>query len=93
MAPFGNGLSTQPARPPKGEQRCISTANGSAAGPATGETIGEVPDCGDADIEAAIAAAHAAFGSWRKTTAYERSQLLYRAWELMRDRAAANSPS
>jgi len=54
--------------------------------PATGETIGEVPDCGDADIEAAIAAAHAAFDSWRKTTAYERSQLLYRAWELMRKR-------
>lgn len=54
--------------------------------PATGETIDEVPDCGDADIEAAIAAAHAAFGSWRKTTAYERSQLLYRAWELMRER-------
>ena len=61
--------------------------------PATGETIDEVPDCGDADIEAAIAAAHTAFGSWRQTTAYERSQLLYRAWELMRDRAAANSPS
>ena len=54
--------------------------------PATGETIDEVPDCGDADIEAAIAAAHAAFDSWRKTTAYERSQLLYRAWELMRKR-------
>jgi len=54
--------------------------------PATGETIDEVPDCGDADIEAAIAAAHTAFGSWRQTTAYERSQLLYRAWELMRER-------
>lgn len=51
--------------------------------PATGETIGEVPDCSDEDIEAAIAAAHRAFASWKKTTAYERSGLLYRAWELM----------
>lgn len=54
--------------------------------PATGETIDAVPDCKGADIEAAIAAAHKAFASWRRTTAYERSQLLYRAWELMRER-------
>ena len=51
--------------------------------PATGETIGRVPDCTDQDIEAAIASADQAFRAWRKTTAYERSQLLYRAWELM----------
>lgn len=51
--------------------------------PATGETIGEVPDCTDSDIEAAIAGAVAAFAEWRKTTAYHRAQLLYRAWELM----------
>ncbi|MGC8119914.1 NAD-dependent succinate-semialdehyde dehydrogenase [Marinobacter sp. VGCF2001] len=51
--------------------------------PATGEVIGEVPDCTDQDIEAAIAAAHNRFGEWKTTTAYHRSQLLYRAWELM----------
>jgi len=51
--------------------------------PATGETIGRVPDCTAQDIEAAIAAADQAFRAWRKTTAHERSQLLYRAWELM----------
>lgn len=51
--------------------------------PATGEIIGQVPDCTDQDIEAALAAADLAFRDWRKTTAYERSQLLYRAWELM----------
>lgn len=51
--------------------------------PATGETIGQVPDCTDQDIEAALAAADLAFRDWRKTTAYQRSQLLYRAWELM----------
>ena len=51
--------------------------------PATGEIIGQVPDCTDQDIEAALAAADLAFRDWRKTTAYQRSQLLYRAWELM----------
>ncbi|TVT33382.1 NAD-dependent succinate-semialdehyde dehydrogenase [Marinobacter vinifirmus] len=51
--------------------------------PATGEIIGQVPDCTDQDIEAALSAADFAFRDWRKTTAYERSQLLYRAWELM----------
>ena len=53
------------------------------ANPATGEIIGQVPDCTDQDIEAALAAADLAFRDWRKTTAYQRSQLLYRAWELM----------
>lgn len=51
--------------------------------PATGEIIGQVPDCTDQDIEAALSAADFAFRDWRKTTAYQRSQLLYRAWELM----------
>lgn len=51
--------------------------------PATGEVVGEVPDCTDSDIEAAITAADVAFRAWRKTTAYDRSRLLYRAWELM----------
>ncbi|WP_323750202.1 NAD-dependent succinate-semialdehyde dehydrogenase [Marinobacter sp.] len=51
--------------------------------PATGEVIGHVPDCSDQDIEAAITAADCAFKEWKKTTAYHRSQLLYRAWELM----------
>ncbi|MFV8572038.1 NAD-dependent succinate-semialdehyde dehydrogenase [Marinobacter sp. SBS5] len=55
----------------------------SVTNPATGEVIGQVPDCTDQDIEAAITAADYAFKEWRKTTAYHRSQLLYRAWELM----------
>lgn len=54
--------------------------------PATGETIDTVPDCSEADIDAAIGAAHVAFSGWRATTAYERAQLLYRAWELMNER-------
>src|SRR5690554_4458880 len=55
----------------------------SVANPATGEIIGHVPNCTDQDIETAIAAADCAFKEWKKTTAYYRSQLLYRAWELM----------
>lgn len=51
--------------------------------PATGEVIGQVPDCTDQDIETAIRAADHAFKEWKNTTAYQRSQLLYRAWELM----------
>ena len=55
----------------------------SVTNPATGEVIGKVPDCTDQDIEAAITAADYAFREWKKTTAYQRSQLIYRAWELM----------
>ncbi|AZT82565.1 NAD-dependent succinate-semialdehyde dehydrogenase [Marinobacter sp. NP-4(2019)] len=51
--------------------------------PATGEVIGRVPDANEHDIEAAVAAADIAFADWKKTTAYQRSELLYRAWELM----------
>lgn len=51
--------------------------------PATGEEIGRVVDGGQAEAQAAIAAAHAAQKSWRATTAYQRSAMLYKAWELM----------
>lgn len=54
--------------------------------PATGDIIGEVPDCTSDDIEAAIAAASDALKSWKQTTAYYRSGLLYRAWEIMLSR-------
>lgn len=54
--------------------------------PASSEVIGEVPDCTPEDIEAAIAAASEALKGWKQTTAYERSGLLYRAWEIMLSR-------
>ncbi len=54
--------------------------------PASGEVIGEVADCAPEDIDAAIAAASEALKSWKQTTAYERSGLLYRAWEIMLSR-------
>jgi succinate-semialdehyde dehydrogenase/glutarate-semialdehyde dehydrogenase len=55
--------------------------------PATGESLGRVPDGGAADATAAVDAAHAAFPAWSRTTAFERSRLLYRAWELMTERS------
>ncbi len=57
--------------------------------PATGEAIGSVPDGGAEDAGDAIAAADAAFGTWSATTARTRSDLLYRAWQLMTERTDA----
>ena len=54
--------------------------------PATGEEIGSVPDGTRADTARAIDAAAGAFVAWSQTTAYARSELLYRVWQLMRER-------
>ncbi|MBB4749819.1 NAD-dependent succinate-semialdehyde dehydrogenase [Actinoplanes lobatus] len=55
--------------------------------PATLQTITEVPDQGVADARAAVDAASAAFRSWAGTAPRRRSEILYRAFELMlRDR-------
>ncbi|MEM7127296.1 MAG: NAD-dependent succinate-semialdehyde dehydrogenase [Chloroflexota bacterium] len=51
--------------------------------PATGEEIGQVADGHEAEANLAIEAAHAAFKRWSITTAYERSAILYRAYQLM----------
>jgi succinate-semialdehyde dehydrogenase/glutarate-semialdehyde dehydrogenase len=56
--------------------------------PATGEKIADVPDGGRADAARAVAAAEAAFAGWAGMTAYDRSRILYRAWELMTARKA-----
>jgi succinate-semialdehyde dehydrogenase/glutarate-semialdehyde dehydrogenase len=55
--------------------------------PATGDVIGHVADAGAADAEQAIGAAAAAFAGWRRRTAYERSEALYRAHSIMTARA------
>ncbi len=54
--------------------------------PATGKVVGEVADGGAADARAAIDAAAAAFDGWAALTAYQRSEKLYAAWQLMQDR-------
>lgn len=46
--------------------------------PATGETIGCVPNLGAAQTERAVSAAHLAFRDWRLRTARERADVLRR---------------
>lgn len=57
--------------------------------PATGEEIGQVYDGGQVEAQQAIEAAHEAFKGWSQTTAYQRSAVLYRAYELMMARKPA----
>ena len=54
--------------------------------PATGEGIGDVADGGQVEAKRAIQAAHSAFGDWSSMTAYERSEILYKAYKLMSTR-------
>ncbi|MEX2334518.1 MAG: NAD-dependent succinate-semialdehyde dehydrogenase [Pseudohongiella sp.] len=51
--------------------------------PANGEIIGQVPDFNAEDTTAAIDAAQSGFEQWRQLTANERSESLYRWYELM----------
>lgn len=50
--------------------------------PATGGVIGTIPDCGEADTQAAVDAAQAAWPEWRAKTAGERAALLERWYAL-----------
>ena len=51
--------------------------------PATGETIGNVPDMGSAETKRAIEAADKAWPAWRAKTAKERAAILRRWFDLM----------
>ncbi|ANI77009.1 MULTISPECIES: NAD-dependent succinate-semialdehyde dehydrogenase [Sphingobium] len=53
--------------------------------PATGAVIGTIPDCGEAETQAAIAAAEAAYPAWRARTAADRAALLERWHALVLD--------
>jgi len=55
--------------------------------PATGEIVGRAADGGRADAARAIDAAAGAFAAWSSMTAYARSEVLYKAWQLMRERS------
>jgi len=51
--------------------------------PATGETLGSVPDMGTAETRRAIEAAERAWPAWREKTAKERAGILRRWFDLM----------
>ena len=57
--------------------------------PATGEPIGDVADGTQQDAADAIAAASVAFNGWSRLTAFERSDYLQRAYQLMMERKEA----
>ncbi|UUE44772.1 NAD-dependent succinate-semialdehyde dehydrogenase [Pectobacterium aroidearum] len=59
------------------------TATFEVVNPATGETIASVAKAGKKETQAAIDAAYAAFPAWKRKTAKERSEILYRWYELI----------
>jgi succinate-semialdehyde dehydrogenase / glutarate-semialdehyde dehydrogenase len=54
--------------------------------PATGETLGALPHATTADLDRAIQAAQKGFAIWRRTSPYDRSKVLRKAADLMRER-------
>ncbi|MFP3919565.1 aldehyde dehydrogenase family protein [Lysinibacillus telephonicus] len=54
--------------------------------PFSGEVIAKVARASIQDVEHAIEGAHKAFLSFKKTTAYERAEILYKVVEIMRGR-------
>jgi succinate-semialdehyde dehydrogenase / glutarate-semialdehyde dehydrogenase len=61
----------------------LSGSHLTVTNPATGKTIGTVPDMGAADTQMAIEAANAALPSWRAQTAKERANILHQWFSLM----------
>jgi succinate-semialdehyde dehydrogenase/glutarate-semialdehyde dehydrogenase len=56
--------------------------------PATEEVIGQVACAETEDLDAAVTAARRGFEIWRNTSGYDRSQVLLKAAELLRQRAS-----
>ncbi len=55
--------------------------------PANGSTLGQLPLASQADLDAALKAAHTAFQSWRHSSPMDRSAILRKVAELSRQRA------
>ncbi|MBK3400912.1 MULTISPECIES: NAD-dependent succinate-semialdehyde dehydrogenase [Methylobacterium] len=55
--------------------------------PATGETLSQLAVATRDDLDQALAAAERGFQAWRKVSAFERSKVLRKAANLMRERA------
>ena len=54
--------------------------------PATNDTIAEVQSATENDVDVAVASCHEGFKVWSKMTAKERSVILFRAAQLLRER-------
>src|SRR5690606_35183817 len=55
--------------------------------PGTGENLGPVAEANTADVDAAVAAAHAGFLAWRETKPFDRTALLRKLADAMRAHA------
>ncbi|HYM73728.1 MAG TPA: NAD-dependent succinate-semialdehyde dehydrogenase [Stellaceae bacterium] len=60
--------------------------------PATGEVIGTVAHAGRSDLDHALEAAEKGFRAWRKVSAFDRSKIMRKAADLLRQRADAIAP-
>jgi succinate-semialdehyde dehydrogenase/glutarate-semialdehyde dehydrogenase len=60
--------------------------------PANGEVIGTVAHAERADLDRALEAADKGFRAWRKVSAFERSKVMRKAADLLRQRADAIAP-
>lgn len=60
--------------------------------PATEEVIGQVSHASTSDLDAALAAAERGFAVWKAVSPLDRSKLMRRAADLMRERAEAIAP-
>ena len=54
--------------------------------PATGKTLAHLPHASAADLDAALAAAAKGFAAWKATSAYDRSKIMRKAADLLRER-------
>jgi succinate-semialdehyde dehydrogenase / glutarate-semialdehyde dehydrogenase len=54
--------------------------------PANGKTLAHLPHASKADLDAALAAAEKGFATWRATSAYDRSKIMRKAADLLRER-------
>jgi len=57
--------------------------------PATEETLAFLPHASKTDLDRALESAAQGFKVWRDTSAHERSRVLWKAGELIRERAGA----
>src|SRR5678810_1274017 len=54
--------------------------------PASGDTIGSLAFAERADLDEALEAAARGFATWKKVSAYERSKIMRKAGDLLRER-------
>jgi len=54
--------------------------------PATGKTLAALPHASKADLDAALAAAEKGLQVWKNTSAYDRSKIMRKAADLLRER-------